>query len=53
MAQFTPQIIPLGSLAGAAAAGAEIAQQEQALYAVSPQDPGTTTGIIAPEPDWG
>lgn len=53
MADFTPRTIPLGSLAGAAAAGAEVAQQEQQLYAVSPQDPGTTTGIIAPQPDWG
>lgn len=53
MADYSPSIVPLGSLAEAAAAGAEVAQQEQQLYAVSPTDPGTTTGIIAyPDPDW-
>jgi hypothetical protein len=52
MAEFTPQIVPLGSLADAAAAGAELAQQEQQAFAYSPQDPGTTTGIVAPQPDW-
>lgn len=52
MAEFTPQIIPLGSLAEAAAAGSEVAYQEAQAYAL-PSDPGTTTGIIAPEPDWG
>lgn len=53
MADFSPQIIPLGSLAQAAAAGAEVAQQEQALFALSPIDVGTTTGIIAyPTPDF-
>lgn len=46
MAQ-SPSIVPLGSLADAAAAGAEIARQEQQLYAISPNDPGTTTGIWA------
>lgn len=53
MADFTPSSIPLGSLADAAAAGADLAQQEQQLYAIRPTDPGTTTGIIAPQPDWG
>lgn len=52
MAAFTPQIIPLGSLAEAAAAGADTAQQEQALYALSPSDPGTLTGARPVEPDW-
>lgn len=46
MAQ-SPTIVPLGSLADAAAASAEIARQEQQLYAIAPTDPGTTTGIIA------
>ena len=53
MADFTPSSIPLGSLASAAAAGADLAQQEQQMYAIAPGDIGTTTGIIAPEPDWG
>lgn len=47
MADSTPSIIPLGSLAEAAAASSDAAQQEQQLYATSPQDPGTTTGIWA------
>lgn len=50
MAEYTPSTIPLGSLAEAAAAGSETAQQEQQLYAVGTDDPGTTTGIWA-EPD--
>lgn len=49
MSQFTPQIVPLGSLAEAAAASAEVAQQEQALFAF-PEDPGTTTGIYLAQP---
>jgi hypothetical protein len=52
MAEFTPSSIPLGSLADAAAAGADLAQQEQQLYGIAPTNPGTTTGIIAPAPDW-
>jgi hypothetical protein len=52
MAEFTPQIVPLGSLADAAAAGADVAQQEQELYASEPTSPGTTTGIIARPPDF-
>lgn len=52
MAEFTPQIVPLGSLADAAAASAELAQAEQQAFAISPLDPHTTTGIIAPAPDW-
>jgi hypothetical protein len=51
MADFTPSTIPLGSLAEAAAAGAEAAQQEQQIYAAGPIDIGTTTGIIAYPPD--
>ena len=51
MAEFSPQIIPLGSLADAAAAGSDLAQQEAQAYAISPLDPGTTTGIIAYPPD--
>ncbi len=50
MADFTPSTIPLGSLADAAAAGSVAAQREQQLYAVAPNDPGTTTGIWQ-EPD--
>ena len=50
MAEFTPSTIPLGSLADAAAASSDVAQQEQQLYAIGVDDPGTTTGIWA-EPD--
>ncbi len=50
MSQFTPQIVPLGSLAEAAAASSEVAQQEQSLYAAFPEDPGTTTGIYLANP---
>ncbi len=51
---YSPSIIPLGSLAEAAAAGADVAQQEQLQYAIGPDSPGTTTGIIdRPAPtDW-
>ena len=52
MAEFTPQIVPLGSLAEAAAAGADVAQQEQLMYAQSPSDPGTLTGARPTYPDW-
>ena len=52
MADFTPSTIPLGSLAEAAAAGSETAQQEQQLYAVAPGDIGTTTGIIYIPPEF-
>jgi hypothetical protein len=49
MAEFTPTIIPLGSLAEAAAASAEVSYQEQ----LQPNAIiGPTTGIIAPAPDW-
>jgi hypothetical protein len=50
MSDSTPRIVPLGSLADAAAAGAQIAQQEQQLYASSPDDIGTTTGIWVANP---
>jgi hypothetical protein len=46
MSESSPQIIPLGSLAEAAAAGAELAWQEQ--QAVGPDGPGTLTGYHAP-----
>lgn len=49
MSQSAPQIVPLGSLAEAAAASALVAQQEQQLYAF-PEDPGTTTGIYLAQP---
>ncbi len=48
-----PVIIPLGSLADAAAAGARVAQDEQRLSASGPViDDGTTMGYIPTEPDW-
>lgn len=46
MSESSPQIIPLGSLAEAAAAGADLAWQEQ--LAAAPEGPGTLTGYIAP-----
>ncbi len=46
MSDFTPQIVPLGSLVDAAAAGAELAQQES--LSAGPTSPGTLTGYIAP-----
>jgi hypothetical protein len=49
MAEITPSIVPLGSLAEAAAASAEVAEQEQQLYAIGDQF-GTTTGRRALEP---
>lgn len=52
MAEFSPTIIPLGSLAQAAAASAEIARQEQlSAYAID-IDVGTTMGYIPQQPDW-
>lgn len=50
MAEFTPSIVPLGSLAEAAAASSEIARQEQQLYAMGPDDSGTTMGIALANP---
>lgn len=50
MSQFTPQIVPLGSLAQAAAASAEVAQQEQEQYTMCPDDPGTTCGLALANP---
>lgn len=49
MAEFTPSIIPLGSLADAAASSAELSQQEQ----LQPNAIiGPTTGIVAyPSPE--
>lgn len=47
MAEFTPQVIPLGSLADAAAASAELSQEEQ-QGVNSILDPGTTMGYMQP-----
>jgi hypothetical protein len=44
-----PIIIPLGSLADAAAASSQLAQDEQ-LSAAAPIDIGTTIGYIPPPP---
>jgi hypothetical protein len=53
MAEFTPSIVPLGSLAAAAAAGAEVAQQEQ-LQSGLHIDDGTLTGDTSePTSPWG
>jgi hypothetical protein len=49
MAEFTPSIVPLGSLAEVAAASAEVAAQEQQLYAIGDEF-GTTMGRHALEP---
>lgn len=48
MAEFTPEVIPLGSLADAAAAGAQLSQEEQ--MGTNAAGPGTPilTGYIAP-----
>jgi hypothetical protein len=46
MSDFSPQIVPLGSLSEAAIIGAELAQQE--ALAAGPTSPGTLTGYIAP-----
>ena len=45
MAEFTPEIIPLGSLAEAAATSAELSAEEQSADSF---DPGTTMGYMAP-----
>lgn len=51
-----PIIIPLGSLADAAAAGSQLAQDEQQQLSAdgSAVDVGTTMGYIPPSPetDW-
>lgn len=46
MAEFTPEIVPLGSLADAAAASAALAEEE--AQATSAIGPGTTIGYYAP-----
>jgi hypothetical protein len=46
MSDFTPQIVPLGSLSEAAIIGADLAQQE--AQSIGPTGPGTLTGYIAP-----
>jgi hypothetical protein len=45
MAEFTPEIIPLGSLAEAAAAGAELSEEEQMS---TNSTIGPTMGMIQP-----
>lgn len=50
MAEFTPTIVPLGSLADAAAASADVARQEQQMYAIGVDDPGTLTGDTSEPP---
>ncbi|HEX6041412.1 hypothetical protein [Longimicrobium sp.] len=53
MAEFSPTIVPLGSLADAAATASQLAQQEQSISAYSPIDiSNTTTGYVPPAPDW-
>ena len=47
MADFTPQTIPLGSLADAAAAGAALAEEEQ-MSTNALVGPGTTIGYMQP-----
>lgn len=47
MAEFTPEIIPLGSLAEAAATSAELSEQEQTASALEPGFP-ILTGYHAP-----
>jgi hypothetical protein len=49
MAEFTPEIIPLGSLADAAAASAQLSEEEQ-MGTNAIAGPGTPilTGYIAP-----
>jgi hypothetical protein len=47
MAEFTPEIIPLGSLAEAAAASAELSQEEQ-MGTNAIVGPGTVIGYMAP-----
>lgn len=46
MADFSPQIVPLGSLADAAAASAALTQEEQSLNAI--YEPEVTMGYMAP-----
>lgn len=53
MAEFTPTTVPLGSLAQAAAAGSDLAQQEAQLNGYDSGEPGTLTGAIMPQlPSW-
>lgn len=49
MAEFTPQIVPLGGLADAATAGADLAQQEAQALGYDTGEPGTLTGAVGPE----
>jgi hypothetical protein len=49
MAEYTPVIIPLGSLAEAAAASAEMSQLEGWA---NPEEPGTLTGAVGPSIPW-
>ena len=46
MADFSPQIVPLGSLAEAAAASAALTQEEQTVNAI--YEPEITMGYMQP-----
>jgi hypothetical protein len=46
MADFSPKIVPLGSLAEAAAASAALTQEEQSLNAI--YEPDITMGYMEP-----
>lgn len=48
--QKNPAIVSLDQLNEAAAAGVFLALEEQQTYAISQQDPGTTTGYAPPQP---
>lgn len=50
MAEYVPVTIPLGSLAEAAAASAEMSQLEGWA---NPEEPGTLTGAVGPQIPWG
>jgi hypothetical protein len=53
MAAFTPSVVPLGSLAEAAAASAQLSQQEAQIYGWDSGEPGTLTGAVGPQmPTW-
>jgi hypothetical protein len=49
MAEFSPTIVPLGSLADAAAAASQLAQEEQQVSAYS-VDIGITMGFFPMDP---
>lgn len=45
-----PCIVSLDNLAEAAAAGVNLALEEQTLFAMAPELPGSTIGYIPPNP---